>query len=515
MSSTKSKLLITGLILIGINLQGSFIFGKNYYFDSQKGNDKNVGISPKKPFCSLKKIATLNVGAGDSILLKSGMVFYEKLYFSGKGTQKHPIVIGKYGGEKMPHIKGNGTEREMIHIYNSENIVMKDIEISNKTKKPLPHLTGVLIELYNYGTGKNIVLENLYVHDVNGSLYKGDGYIHKDVGAGQAILLRNLKGNEKDSVPSNFDGLTVQNCKIKDCTRNGIMMWGNWIRKYWKPNLHVIIRNNELDGVPGDGIVPVGCESPIVEYNVMKNGTDVLPPTEACDGIWPWSCDNALIQYNIVSDHKSKVDGYGFDSDYNCNNSLFQYNLSYNNDGGFLLLCNSGGWPTDFSIGNNNTVIRYNVSINDGIRNFIVPPKKEYFSPVIHITGDTKNSHIEHNIFYVMKKEYSFMDKRIICADNWNGYADSTFIENNYFYIEEPTLAFEATHTTNNFLKNNLYIGPLEIPQTGFKSYSGIFDKKMWYDSNDKNWNNLISFLKDKSVVINGKKVKVLDLIGY
>ncbi|MBP1637216.1 MAG: hypothetical protein H6Q18_5 [Bacteroidetes bacterium] len=489
--------------------------GINYYFDSVSGKDDNSGISAETPFRSLKQINVLKIKPGDSILLKSGSVFTEKLYFTGKGTDKKPIVIGKYGGSKLPHIKGNGTETEMLHIYNSEHLIVNDIEISNKGEKAYPNITGLLVELYNFGTAKNIKVENLYIHDVYGSLLKGDGYNHKDVGAGQAMLFKNLRGGEKDSISSNFDGLIVQNCKIKNCQRNGIMMWGNWVRKYWNPSLNVIIRHNIIDGVPGDGIVPVGCLSPLVEYNVMKNGVDSLPSTEACDGIWPWSCDNAVIQYNVVSDHKSKVDGYGFDSDYNCNNSLFQYNLSYNNDGGFLLLCNSGGWPVEYSIGNKNTIVKYNVSINDGIRSIIVDPKKGYFSPIIHITGSTQNSRIEHNFFYIPKKKSLLTDKRLICSDDWKGYSDSTFFSNNYIYSEDPVSAFEGSKSTNNFFENNQFVGLLDSVPDGFTKYNGTFNKQMWYDSLKPEFQKLIVFLEDKKVELNGKKVSVLNLLGW
>lgn len=510
--------IIAGLIVI-TSLVGCSIKptkSVNYYFDSTQGNDSNTGTTPTTPFRSLGKISFLKVKPGDSILLKSGAVFTDKLYFSGRGSTGKPIVIGKYGGDEKPYLKGDASLLEMVYIYNSEHIVVRDLEISNKGKSPCPYLTGLIVELHNYGKAKDITIDNIYIHDVYGSLLKGDGYQHnKDVGSGQAILLRNLKGGDKDSVPSCFDGLLVQHCVIKNSQRNGIMMWGNWVRKYWFPNLNVVIRNNILDGVPGDGIVPVGCEAPLVEYNVMKNCPATLPPSEACDGIWPWSCDNAVIQYNVVSDHKSQVDGYGFDSDYNCNNSLFQYNLSFNNDGGFLLLCNSGGWPKEYSIGNRNTVVRYNISINDGNRNYIVKGKKDYFSPVIHITGNTQNSKIEHNLFYIAKKSFSSTDKRIICSDDWNGYADSTFFSKNYIHVEETNVAFEPTKSINNFFEGNLFTGDLSTPKTGFIKYNGKFDKNMWYNANDVNWNKLLEFVKDKSMIINGKEKSIVNIIGW
>jgi len=488
----------------------------NYYFDAVDGNDFNSGTRPGNPLKSLSKLGDMAVKPGDSILLKSGSVFTDQLYFSGKGETGKPIVIGKYGGETMPHIKGDATFLEMVHIFNSEHIIVRDLEISNKGEKIRPYLSGLLIELYNYGKAENITIDNLFIHDVYGSLIKGEGHVHEDAGGGQAMMVRNFKDDGTDSVLSYFDGLLVHNCLIKDSQRNGIVMWGNWIRKQWLPNLNVVIRNNIIDGVPGDGIIPTACDGAIVEYNVMKNSPSTLPATEACDGIWPFSSDNTIVQYNIVDGHKSQTDGYSYDSDYNCNNTQFRYNLSSNSEGGFLLLCNSGGWPEEWSIGNNGTIVEYNISINDGIRKHVVTEKKtEYYSPIIHITGPTRNSRIEKNIFYVCKKELPGMDKRIIHSDDWRGYADSTFFRNNYIYVEEPTIALDATKSTNNFIESNLYVGPLKYSGDGFKKHTGKFDRTLWYDAEDENWSKLIEFVKDKKVMLDGKKISVLEIIGY
>ena len=511
-----NKILFIGLIAALIFVTGNtFAQSVNYYFDAANGNDNNTGTSAAKPFKTFKKLSHLQVNAGDSILLKSGVIFADSLFFSGKGLPGKPIVIGKYGGNAKPHLKGNAARLQMVHIYNSENIVIRDLEISNKGKNIRPHLSGLLVELKRYGIARNITIENLFVHDVYGSLIKGEGRNDKDAGGGQAIMIKNVNEGETDSVLSCFDGLLVLDCYIKNSQRNGIMMWGNWVRKFWFPSKNVVIRKNIIDGVPGDGIVLVGCERPLVEYNVMKNSPLTLPASEACDGIWPWSCDNAIIQYNIVSGHKSQVDGYPLDADYNCTNSLFQYNLTYNNDGGFLLLCNSGGWPAEYSVGNTGTVVKYNISINDGIRKYIVKGKPGYFSPLIHIAGPTQNSKIENNLFYVKKKPLADMDKRIICSDDWNGYADSTFFILNFLYTEEPTLAFDPAKSTSNFFETNYYIGPLSTPEKGFDVYKGKFNKKMWYNAKDENWQKLIAFIKNKTVLLDGKEVQVLKLIGW
>jgi hypothetical protein len=49
----------------------------------------------------------------------------------------------------------------------------------------------------------------------------------------------------------------------------------------------------------------------------------------------------------------------------------------------------------------------------------------------------------------------------------------------------------------------------------GFKKYEGKFNRKMWYDEQDENWNRLIGFVKDKAVPLDGRDISVLEIIGY
>jgi alpha-N-arabinofuranosidase len=481
----------------------------NYYFDPDAGCDStHTGTSPESPFKTLKRTGGLNLKPGDSLLLKSGAIFTDQLFLSCSGAPGNPIVVGKYGGEEKPHIKADGRYNQAVHVVNSEHIVIRDLEISNRGENPIDGINGLLVELKDYGTAREITIDNLYIHDVYGIL------VRENLGGGQAILLKNCDDADTVSRSSRFDGLTVQNCTIKDCQRNGIMMWGNWIRSKWNPSVKVVIRNNELDGVPGDGIVPVACDSPLVEYNVMMNSPPILPPSEACDGIWPWSCDNALVQFNVVSGHRSQVDGYAYDSDWNSNNSRFQYNLSYNNDGGFMLICNSGGWPQDWSIGNRGTRIRYNVSINDGLRNYMVEGGKEFFSPVVSIGGPTSNTVIEKNLFYIPKKESPDTDRTLWSLTDWRGYPDSTAFLNNFIFVEEEYRALNPTLSTRNIYKGNHYIGDLKHPGKGFVSYEGAFDRDFWYNDSDPAWDTLIEFVSDKSVIMKGKEMKVTEILG-
>jgi len=481
----------------------------NYYFDPVTGDDSiNSGTSPGKPFKSLSMLSKLALKPGDSVLMKSGAVFEEPLYISCSGDSVRPIVFGKFGGTEKARIKGNGSTMQSVHAFNSEYIVIRDLDISNKGPEPVSKLMGVLVELKDFGTAHNITIDNLYIHDVLGSVATDS------TGGGAGIQIRNYLDGVEDSVRSRFDGLIIQNCLIKDCQRDGIIMWGNWIRSKWFPSLNVVIRNNVLDGVPGHGIVPVGCFKPLVEYNVMKNCPDIMPHDAGSDGIWPWGCDSALIQFNIVSDISAHQDGFGYDSDYNCQGTIIQYNLSYNNDGGFLLICNPGGWPPDWCIGNSGTIIRHNISINDGIRTQKVDVHNQpYFSPVINITGPTDNTLIEKNLFFVMKKDNRNTDRSLVHFTNWHGYSDSTVFRDNYILSEEANVAWKPTKSTHSIAKDNLYAGILTGDLGGFSKNENLFKSKLWFDRNDKNWAILVAFLKDKKVILNEKEIMVWELL--
>lgn len=90
-----------------------------------------------------------------------------------------------------------------------------------------------------------------------------------------------------------------------------------------------------------------------------------------------WSSDNVTIQYNFVDGHHTMTDGQAFDCDYNCRNTVIQYNYSTNNHGGFVLFCDDPSATHINNIGVLESKVRYNISINDGIR-----PEKEEKDPL-------------------------------------------------------------------------------------------------------------------------------------
>jgi hypothetical protein len=187
------------------------------------------------------------------------------------------------------------------------------------------------------------------------------------------------------------------------------------MRTRWFPSLHVIIRDNFVDDVGGDGIVPWATNKALVEHNIVRNCNRRAGSYNA--GIWPWSTDDTLLQLNEASLTRTTLDGEGFDSDYNSRNTLFQYNYSHDNEGGFMLICTPVKRNRRENVGNTGTVIRYNISRNDHTRGF-------------HLSG-AEHTTVDHNVIYVGPQ----IDMQMLAVTNWNGWGRDALFRNNAFWV--------------------------------------------------------------------------------
>ena len=422
------------------------LYASIYYVDSNDGNDVNAGLSPQQALRTLQSVNQKLFQPGDKILFKAGTCYAGRLKPQGSGSEGDPIIIDSYGQGPRPRIDGEGDVPEAMLLHNVEYWEVSNLEFTNLGEEREKNRNGIVISLRDFGTAHHIHLKNLLIHSVNGSLLKGRGEGH--------AIWWNCSGRDKKSC---FDGLLIEGCHIKNCGRNGIKGGGLWSRRNWYPSKNVIIRNNLVEDVPGDGIVPIACEGAVVENNVMRDCPPLLPDGEAAAGIWPWSCDNTIIQFNEVSDHKAPWDGQGFDADYNCRNTVIQYNYSHDNEGGFLLICTPGDRDPNDNIGNIGTIIRYNVSVNDGFRRN--PTREGIFSPSFHITGPCRDTQIYDNVIYVTRKPGDKIDNTLLKMDNWGGtWPENTFFRNNIFYAED-TVKYDFGEAKNTVFENNLYYG--------------------------------------------------------
>jgi len=429
---------------------GKYVFGISYYVDSNTGNDSNTGFSPKTAWASLEKINSVVFEPGDRILLKAGTEYQGQLEPKGNGNELHPILINRYGTGKNPAIHGFGEKLHTLLLHNVEYWEIRNLEITNTGNEPQGRRRGVIVSAEDFGECHHIVLDSLEIHHVNGDLVKKKG-------GGSAIYWR----NSGKSVKTRFVGLVISNCYLHHCERNGINSGGYTNRDDWFPTIGVHITNNLLEQIPGDGIVPIGCDGALIEYNIMRDCPETLGINDAAAGMWPWGSDNTIIQFNEVSGHNAQWDGQGFDSDWNCQNTIIQYNYSHDNIGGFLLVCNNGASiGSSNNIGTKNTIVRYNVSINDGIR-AKKTRRPEHFSPTMHISGPCEGTKIYNNIFIVPEKIDPVIDRTLVEMDNWGGpWPTDTWFANNIFMVEGKSRFFwgeaEKTLFTNNCFNGDI-----------------------------------------------------------
>jgi hypothetical protein len=419
-----------------------------YYVDSQQGQDTYRGTSPTTAWRSLEKVNATFFSPGDHILFKAGATWTGQLWPKGSGSEGHPILIDKYGGDAKPLINTNGLAEDALLLKNQEYWEVQNLEITNSGKQPAPR-RGVHVVADNYGDMHHIYLRSLTIHDVNGvDSDKVNGGIHYS-----AI---------GDIKPSRFVDFRIEDNRIYHVDRSGIFGWStHWVRSKWYPSLGVVIRNNALDDIGGDGIVVVATDGALVEHNVVSRANQ---RSEGYDvAIWAWSADNTIIQYNEAYLTRGVRDGEGFDSDWNSRNTLIQYNYSHDNDGGFLLICNDGSQTPDVSVGNVGTIVRYNISQNDRSRG-------------INIAGPITKTQIYNNTIYTSKGR----DVDVVLYSDWSGWANDTDFYNNVFYVGGKakfsygvSRALDGQYVTkpgfgeskNNMFDYNAYFGEVQPPQ--------------------------------------------------
>ena len=416
-----------------------------FYFDATNGNDTNSGNSPEDAWKTFHHLQDTKLKPGDKILLKRGSVFNEILEISAEGTPDNRITVDAYGEGNKPTIVGNENSVYAARIFNSDYLTFQNIEIVNTGNSEIKHRCGLKVECRDYGVSHDLYINAVTIRDVNGSKVKTYG-----AGCGLNIV------NGGDKVISTFDGLKIENCHILRCQRNAMIWSGYADRSNWHPNLNTEVRYNLIEEVPGDGIVPIGCDGVIVEYNIMRNSPAILPKTEAAAGFWPWSCDNVVIQFNEVCGHKAPWDAQAYDCDDNCDGTTIRYNYSHDNHGGLVLVCEAGGEDRAHNMGAENSKIYYNISIGDGIRPW--PGRGRMFSPQIHLAGPVGNTQIYRNILHANKKPNNEVDRTAVVADEYDGYPHHTTFIENIFYTPE-TSDFEMTKSTENLFKGNYFLG--------------------------------------------------------
>ena len=428
-NSSSSIMKRFSIALALICLSYSVLSAEEYYIDSLLGDDAAAGTSPETAWSSLQTANQFAYKPGDVIYLRSGQIFDGQFRPISSGADSQPITLTSYMDGPKPVIAGHGLTRSAVFLENLSHWVIDGIEITNTGKSGEAKRVGVLVFAKNIGVVQSITLRNLLVRDVNGVISKSEG-------GGTGIRWE----VDTRKVPTKIDNLLIENCHVLRCDRDAIKGWMDPWDDLSHLSTNVVIRGNLLEDIGGDGIVPIGTESAVIEYNRVYGarqrieGLDTKEVTQYAGpsiGIWPWSSMNTQIRFNEVWGYAGTFDGQGLDSDFNCEGTLFEYNLSADNAGGFFLICDwSKHQDSGQSIGNKNTIIRHNISLNDHLRGFV-------------LNGPICGVKIYENIVYnTIESEY-----QLIVDTPWEAgrFADSVEVSDNLFYTAGLARIYQGT----------------------------------------------------------------------
>jgi len=431
------------LSILFVVLSITHIHSQTFYVNASNGNDSNAGTSPEKAWASLNKVNAHSFNPGDSILFKAGEVWNGQLLIDDKGTESKRIVYSKYGEGNKPQINGEGEEIYTIKLADASYTEFSEFEITNTGATSLAGRMGVYITVMS-GDIPGLVVKNVSIHDINGEVDKN--LQSKQTGAGWGIYWSN-----KGSSDGRLVDALIQGCHIYKCERNGL---GGAINRNIR-HLRLKVRQNLIEQVPGDAIIMNTCDSSVAEYNVARDFPRTLPESNAAAGIWPFNSNNTIIQYNEVSGHQAYLDGQGFDSDFWCTGTTIQYNYSHDNSGGFLLICGSKDRsPDGESSPNTGTIVRYNLSINDGGRTW---GNHAHDFPVIYFHGNPEETMIYNNTIYFGDKQEELAGNAPHMIKEIWGEPWSTKIYNNIFASLLPGGKIDMRKNKDTEIDNNLY----------------------------------------------------------
>ncbi|MCO1574950.1 right-handed parallel beta-helix repeat-containing protein [Crossiella sp. SN42] len=361
------------------------------------------------PWNRLEQANAFTFVPGDRLLLRRGTECAGVLKPRGSGSSTSPIRLGAYGEGAKPHIAGGGA-RAAVHLNNVQYWEIRDLRVSNSGPQPGPEerRAGIHVTLTDFGVGHHYVVADVEVHDVNGS-------DHKDPDPSGGILFSAL-GSQR---PTRFQDVLIERNKVTRVDRTGIGTTSLWAKRSEHPDgpgssfapiRDLVVRDNVVTDVGGDGIVPQNTLGALVErnrvhkFNMRSSGWNA--------GIWAWNSDDTVIQYNEVSGGFGVRDSMAFDFDGASRNVLYQYNYSHDNDGGALLVCNAEGAVNDGG------VFRHNISQHDGHPDVAV----------INIAcARATNVRIHHNTFFTARNTRmvaNYKDTQVVAANNVFARAD-------------------------------------------------------------------------------------------
>jgi len=407
----------------------------NDYYISSNGADTNDG-SANSPWKTLAKASEISektidngiLNPGDKLFFKRGDTFEGSFEIRCSGTKEKPITISSYGVGDLPIISGSGNISggdyfEAIKIINASHVLLTDLWVKNDRKNNNRYTYG---ETNSYGirvvankwggVSSGLTFRNLKVTDVFGVSLPAEF---------NDLSVTGIRF-ESEMNESNLE-VSIKDVLIEDSYFTHIGKAGVWaIHKGSESNFddtvnrnaNFIIRNNTFYRTGGSGVILSKMYNARVENNDFdhsgySNGTETRLAGRG-SGMWVFKCVNVLAQYNRSISVRGPNDSYGMHIDFGNKNIIFQYNYSEDSDGGFVEVLGD----------NHNVAYRFNVSVNDG--------RRDYHGSTIWTSGyvGTGNTPVPSNKVYVYNNTIYLGANQ---KPDFSIFSEDTYIYNNIF----------------------------------------------------------------------------------
>jgi hypothetical protein len=427
--------------------------GTTYYL-SATGDDAAPGTSPEQPWRSLVRLNQAVLQPGDRILLRAGDTFGGQLVLHSSGAPGQPLRIGAYGKGAKPVIAGAGRAAAIL-IRNQQQIEISDIAITNDVRQldpGEPEERAFGIEVINDGGGvlSHFRFERLAINDVFAR--RINDRTEQDFNRVMISAIRFNTSRAPADRPSFFRDIVIAENTISRSGRFGVQIGhagsgaGRQDAHSRDPetgfNRDIVIRANRFADLGGSAVQVAGARNVLIENNDFdRTGSSLVPGRMVGrgSGAWVFNSRDVVAQRNRSRHVRGYKDSYGLHVDYGNLNVLYQYNYSEDSEGGFVEI-----------LGNNRNVIwRYNISVNDGLRE--KAGNTIWFSPFSEGTIPSSEIYVYNNTIFVRPGLYPDIDLR----------AQQAMIANNIFAVSREAMIGEQLR--------------IEVPEGGLDLAGNLF----------------------------------------
>lgn len=400
-----------------------------YYVSSTQGNDAADGTSPARAWRTLARASAQHLAPGDALLLRAGERFAGQLELQSSGAPDRPVRVGRYGEGPKPVIDASaapgGGANAAILIRNRHHIAISDLEIVNASEglragERRDWSFGIHVVNDGGGVLEHFRFERLTIHDIFAAELdhaSEDAFNKVAVSAIRFLVTDRPAG----SPPAFFRDIVIADNDISRSGRFGVQIGHPGTAGQGRDaasrdpetgfNRDIVIRDNRFSDLGGSAVQLAGARFALIENNDFdRTGSSAVPARMVGrgSGAWVINSRDIVAQHNRSRHVRGYKDSYGMHVDFGNMDVLYQYNLSHDSEGGFVEILG----------GNRNIIWRYNISINDGLRE--KDGNTIWLSPWSPGMTLSEGIHIYNNTVFVRAGLYPDLDFRARGARIWN-----------------------------------------------------------------------------------------------